>query len=277
MRRNRYARSRRRNISRGATRPRAPPLGQRGRPAASSRSATYRDWATSPIDPRPSYSVDAATPTPAGSTRVRASSRTHSPTGPPGQMDRQVGVDEQVAVEVEDPADALPKSADAATSARGDGPWPSTSERAKPNQVRRDVPIGPLSASSAPDARTTMVGGGSARGPAPHGRDRRRTTPLRAPSAAASSRRRNGPRGRPAHRDPAPARPQQRRHHIDLPPRHRQRRDHRDRPRPPRAMVAVSALAPTLTRAGSRSSREAIVSAAVRSPAGFSSGKGAPV
>src|SRR3954452_19646668 len=149
MRRNRYARSRRRNISRGATRPRAPPLGQRGRPAASSRSATYRDWATSPIDPRPSYSVDAATPTPAGSTRVRASSRTHSPTGPPGQMDRQVGVDEQVAVEVEGPADALPKSPDAATSARGDGPWPSTSERAQPNQVRRDVPIGPLSASSA--------------------------------------------------------------------------------------------------------------------------------
>jgi hypothetical protein len=104
-------------------------------------------------------------------------------------MDRQVSVDEQVAVEVEDPADALPKSADAATSARGDGPWPSTSERAKPNQVRRDVPIGPLSASSAPNARTAMVGGGSARGPAPHGRDRRRTTPLRAPSAAARSRR----------------------------------------------------------------------------------------
>src|SRR5438034_11374976 len=52
-------------------------------------------------------------------------------------------------------------------------------------------------------------------------------------SAPPRPRGRDGPQGRPTDRHPAPARPQQPRHHLaDLPPRRRQRRDHRHRPFP---------------------------------------------
>ena len=63
----------------------------------------------------------------------------------------------------------------------------------------------------------------------------RRAATLRAAPTAPRPRRRDGARGRAADRHPAPARPHQPRHHLDLPPGHRQHRDHRHRPRPPRA------------------------------------------
>ena len=46
----------------------------------------------------------------------------------------------------------------------------------------------------------------------------RRAATLRAAPAAPRARRRDGPRGRTADRHPAPARPHQPRHHLDLPP-----------------------------------------------------------
>jgi hypothetical protein len=61
-----------------------------------------------------------------------------------------------------------------------------------------------------------------------------RPATLRSASAPARPRCRNGPRRRTARRHPAPARPQQPRHQLDLPPRHRQRRAHQHGPRPPR-------------------------------------------
>ena len=86
-----------------------------------------------------------------------------------------------------------------------------------------------------PDPRTAVVDRRRARRAPPtsraHAGVRRRFAPHQLRHAA---RRRDGPRGRAADRHPAPARPQQPRHHLDLPPRHRQRRDHRHRPRPPR-------------------------------------------
>ena len=75
------------------------------------------------------------------------------------------------------------------------------------------------------------------------GSGRRRAATLRAPPAAPRARRRDGPRGRAADRHPAPARPHQPRHHLDLSPRHRQHRDHRHRPRPPRPDGAGPQLA----------------------------------
>jgi integrase len=57
--------------------------------------------------------------------------------------------------------------------------------------------------------------------------------------------------GRAADRHPAPARPQQPRHHFDLPAGHRQRRDHRNRPLPPRADDPSQHIAPALIDSGS--------------------------
>jgi hypothetical protein len=53
----------------------------RHRSVTDRREATNSDCAASPIGPRSSNSRDAASPAPVGSTRVRASSRTHSPAG----------------------------------------------------------------------------------------------------------------------------------------------------------------------------------------------------
>jgi integrase-like protein len=69
---------------------------------------------------------------------------------------------------------------------------------------------------------------------------------VRASSASPRPCRRDGPRGRAPHRHPAPARPQQPRHHLDLPARLRQRRNHRSRPRPPRPDGPCERLAPAL-------------------------------
>jgi hypothetical protein len=125
------------------------------------------------------------------------------------------------------------------------------------SELRLELPIGPLFCIISGPTRGRHWSTGGARGPAPHGRCGRRRAPLRAPSAPARSRRRNGARRRPDDRDPAPARPQQPRHHIDLPPRHRQRRDHRDGPRSPRTDGARAHDAATLTPAGTRSARRA--------------------
>jgi len=106
------------------------------------------------------------------------------------------------------------------------------------NAVRLELPVGPLfcvingptrgrpwspSAVRAELRRTAAAAGV------------RRPASLRATSAPPRPRRRDGSRGCAASSDPAAARPQQPRHHLDLPARHRQRRDHRHRPRPPRA------------------------------------------
>jgi hypothetical protein len=61
---------------------------------------------------------------------------------------------------------------------------------------------------------------------------RRRFAP---PSAAPRARHRTGARGRASEHHPAPARPRQPRHDVDLPPRNRSRGDHRHRPHAPGA------------------------------------------
>jgi hypothetical protein len=80
------------------------------------------------------------------------------------------------------------------------------------------------------DRRSALGSLSRARAAAPCGCRRWRPTALRAASAAARPRGRDGARGRPARRDPAPARACQPRHHQRLPTRHRQQRDHRNRP-----------------------------------------------
>jgi hypothetical protein len=60
-----------------------------------------------------------------------------------------------------------------------------------------------------------------------------------------------------AGRHPAPARPQQPRHHLRLPPGHRQRRDHRHRPCPPRADDPGQRIATALMRAWRGATRRA--------------------
>jgi len=85
------------------------------------------------------------------------------------------------------------------------------------------------------DARATVVSRRRAHPAAAHRGGRRRASTLRAPSATPRARGRDGPRGRPADRHPATARPHQPRDHLDLPAGHRQHRDHPHRPRPPTA------------------------------------------
>jgi hypothetical protein len=70
-----------------------------------------------------------------------------------------------------------------------------------------------------------------------------RAATLRTSPAAPRSRGRDGPRRRPAHRHPTPARAQQPRDHLGLSTGHRQRRDHRDGPRAPRPNGAGHHLA----------------------------------
>ena len=99
-----------------------------------------------------------------------------------------------------------------------------------------------------PHARAAVVSRRRAH-PAPANRGgRRRASTLRAPSATPRARGRDGPRGRPADRHPATARPPQPRHHLDLSPRHRQRRNHRHRPRSPSADGSREHLASAVKR-----------------------------
>ena len=94
---------------------------------------------------------------------------------------------------------------------------------------------------------------------AAHGGRGRGSAPLRAAPTAPRPRRRDGPRRRPADRDPAPTRPQQPRDHLRRPARHRQRRDHRDRARATSADDSGQRLRATLIHrpVRRRSSREA--------------------
>ena len=84
------------------------------------------------------------------------------------------------------------------------------------------------------DTRPTLVQRRHPSRPAPDGRRSGCTSALCAAPAPARPCRGDDSRRRAADRHPAPARPQQPRHHLGLSPRHRQRRDHRDCPRPPR-------------------------------------------
>jgi integrase len=84
-----------------------------------------------------------------------------------------------------------------------------------------------------PDPRTHMVPGRRPHRSTPGRRPRRCAPALRAAPAPPRARRRDGPRGRSADRDPAPARTHQPRDHLGIPTGHRQHRDHRHRPRPP--------------------------------------------
>src|SRR4051812_5266168 len=84
--------------------------------------------------------------------------------------------------------------------------------------VRVELPVGPaVLRYQRPDPRTPLVARRRACRAAPHGRKRGRSSTLRAAPAPPRSRRRDGPRGRAAHRHPTPARPQQPRHHLNLP------------------------------------------------------------
>jgi integrase len=116
--------------------------------------------------------------------------------------------------------------------------------------TRAELPVGPLfcvingpradghgsTAAARADPRRVAATAGVRRSFAPH--------QLRHAHAVEMAQRR-----RPAHRHPAPARPQQPRHHLHLPPKHRQLRDHRGRPRPPGADGRGQRLAPALTLA----------------------------
>ena len=77
----------------------------------------------------------------------------------------------------------------------------------------------------------------------------RRASPLRTAPTAPRPRRRDGARRRATDRHPTPARPQQPRHHLDLPARHRQCRNHRHRAWPPRADDPRQHVATALTNA----------------------------
>jgi hypothetical protein len=82
-----------------------------------------------------------------------------------------------------------------------------------------------------PDRWPAMGGLGGTQAAASRRRWSWRSPPVRAAPAAARARGRDGTRGRPAGRDPAPARARQPRDHQHLPAGHRQQRDHQHRPR----------------------------------------------
>jgi integrase len=89
-------------------------------------------------------------------------------------------------------------------------------------QTRAELPVGPLSASS-----TARRAGGSGHAQrleptSPHGSGRRSPPTLAPAPAAPCTCCRNGSRGRATDHDSTPARPQQPRHHVDLPTGHRQ-------------------------------------------------------
>src|SRR4051794_4558273 len=109
--------------------------------------------------------------------------------------------------------------------------------------ARLELPVGPLFCLI---TGPTKAAPGCTRRPTADSCGRRRSAALRAPSAPPRACRRDGARRRAADRHPTPTRPQQPRHHLDLPPRHRQRRDHRRRPRPPRTDRAGQRLTPAL-------------------------------
>jgi Phage integrase family len=101
--------------------------------------------------------------------------------------------------------------------------------------ARVALPIGPLSCIFNGRTRGRPWTTRGARAELRPGRSSSRRSPtLRAASAAARPRGRNGPRRRLADRHPAPARTQQPRDHLALPAGHRQRRNHRNGPRPVR-------------------------------------------
>ena len=124
---------------------------------------------------------------------------------------------------------------------------------------RLELPVGPLFCIITGPTRGRRWSTAAARNEMRARRGRGRSPQaLRAAPASPRARRRDGPRRRPADRHPAPARPQQPRHHLDLPPRHRQRRDHRHRPCPTRTHDPRThhTLTPSRRR---RTSREAAV------------------
>ena len=105
-------------------------------------------------------------------------------------------------------------------------------------ETRVELPVGPLFCVLNGATRGAMVQRRRPHRAAPDRGRGRRAPALRAAPAAPRPRRRDGARRRAADRHPAPARPQQPRHHLRLPARDRQRRDHRQcRPRAAAARV----------------------------------------
>jgi hypothetical protein len=100
--------------------------------------------------------------------------------------------------------------------------------------ARAELPVGPLFCVIDGPTRGRPWSGAAVRSEfrrlAARAGVRRRAAPA-APRARARAR----PRGRRAQHHPAPARPRQSRHHVDLPARDRPRGDHRHRPDTPRA------------------------------------------
>ncbi len=90
------------------------------------------------------------------------------------------------------------------------------------------LPVGHLGGTHA----GTAVGAGSRPHATATRRAGRRASPLRAASTSPCPRGRDGPRGRSAERDAAPARPHRPWRHVGLAARHRQRRNHRHDPCP---------------------------------------------
>jgi integrase len=123
---------------------------------------------------------------------------------------------------------------------------------------RVELPVGPLFCVINGATRGRHWSSAAARA------DMRRTAPrgwraptLRAAPASARARRRAGARRGAADRHPATARPQQPRHHVDLPAGHRQRRDHRNCPCPPRAHDSRQHIGATLRRQSPRAAHRA--------------------
>jgi hypothetical protein len=149
---------------------------------------------------------------------------------------------------------ATARAAAAAKSAWTTGPGNNSAQWLT---VRVQRPVGPLFCILTGPTRGRAWTQAAAREQLRHTAARRRPATIRATPTPPRPRRRDGPRRRPAHRHPTPARPHQPRHHLDLPPGHRQRRDHRHRPRPPGTGGAGQhhAAAVTAPAAGRRPSR----------------------
>jgi Phage integrase family len=100
--------------------------------------------------------------------------------------------------------------------------------------ARAQLPVGPLFCIIDGRTRGRPWSGAAVRGgvPTPRGRGRRQA-PVRAAPAAPRACPRARRRGRAPQHHPAPARPRQSRHDVDLPPRDRPRGDHRHRAHAP--------------------------------------------
>ena len=145
-----------------------------------------------------------------------------------------------------------------------------TAGRGATRPMARDPPAAPDWRAAMRDPRTdrgTAVGGvGRTQTAAPRSCWSRCQASIRAASATARARGRDGARGRPTRCDPAPARTLQPRDHQHLPPRHREQRDRQHR--------AWTAIADDLRKRGPGD--QAIDRTATRIGSAFAGRPGAP-